>query len=65
MRNLLEYPITHGEVCETLQEAQEAHIATRQIGGTQGLCYLYAEQFIRANSVAFDAFVKAGPKAAE
>lgn len=61
MRNLMEYPITHGEVCEAIQEAQEAHIAKKQIGGTQGLSLLYAEQFIRANSVAFEAFIKKGP----
>ncbi len=65
MRNLVEYPITHGEVCEALQEAQEDYIASHAIGGTQGLSYLYAEQFIRANKEQFDAFVKAGPKAAE
>lgn len=63
MRNLTEYPITYGETCEILQEAQVAW--TKQysfnIGGAGGLCLLYAEQFIRANKMAFDEFTKEGP----
>lgn len=63
MRNLTEYPITYGEACEAIQEAQAvwAQQYRHNIGGTGGLCLLYAEQFIRANKMAFDEFTKEGP----
>lgn len=63
MRNLVEYPITHGETCEAIQEALEEYNKKyrHNVGGTGGLCLLYAEQFIRANKEAFNEFTKNGP----
>ena len=63
MRDLATYPITYGETCEAIQEAlKDYNDKYRQnIGGTGGLCLLYAEQFIRANKTAFDDFTKNGP----
>ena len=63
MRNLDEYPITHGEAAEALQEAQELYYAkyAQNCGGAGGLALLYAEKFIRENKVAFEEFTKNGP----
>lgn len=63
MRNLIEYPITHGEAAEALQEAQELYYSKykQNVGGVGGLALIYAEQFIRANRVAFEEFTKNGP----
>lgn len=55
MRNLVEYPITTGEVYSALQEAQ---IVTRAPGSTDGISLLLAEQFIRQNEELFRQFVK-------
>lgn len=62
MRNLLEYPITHGEACEALQDAQEIYYAkySENIGGTGGLALLFVEQFIRNNKDAFEEYTKKG-----
>lgn len=63
MRNLTVYPITHGEACEALQEAQQLYYAkySQNIGGAGGLSLIYAEKFIRENKVAFEEFTKNGP----
>ena len=63
MRNLIEYPITHGEACEAIQEAQKLYYEkyAMNVGGTGGLCLIYAEQFIRANKDLFNEFTKNGP----
>jgi len=57
MRNLAQYPLTVGEVFTALQEAQEAHIATKVIGGTTGISLLIAEQFMRAHEAELKAFI--------
>lgn len=63
MRNLVEYPITYGEACAVIQEALKDYNDKyrENIGGTGGLCLLYAEQFIRENRDAFNEFTKKGP----
>jgi len=63
MRNLIQYPITHGEAAEALQEAQELYYAKykENLGGAGGLALLYAEKFIRENRAAFEEFTKNGP----
>jgi hypothetical protein len=64
MRNLLQYPITHGEACEALQEAQASYYEKyrNNIGGTGGLSLFYAEQFIRKNKDVFEEFTKTLPE---
>lgn len=54
MRNLVEYPITTGEVYSALQEAQTI---IRAPGGTEGISLLLAEQFIKQNEALFREFV--------
>lgn len=60
MRNLAVYPITYGEACEAIQEAQKLYYEkyAQNIGGTGGLSLVYAEQFIRENRALFDEFTK-------
>lgn len=64
MRNLLEYPITTGEACSVLQDAQQAYYKKykNNMGNIHGLALLYAEQFIRENKVAFEEFTKKLPE---
>lgn len=65
MRNLQQYPITYGEVVDSLQNAQLDYYNkyAENIGGTCGLALLLAEQFIRKHKEQFDGFVKLGPQA--
>jgi len=64
MRNILEYPITHGEACSAIQEAQELFYQKYKdnCGSVDGLALLYAEQFIRKNRDAFEEFTKELPE---
>ena len=61
-RDLLKYPITYGEACEALQDAQEIYYEKykEHIGDTGGLALLLIEQFIRNNKDAFEAYTKKG-----
>ena len=59
-RNLFKYPITYGEACEAVQEAQQLYYDkySKHIGGTSGISLLLVEQFIRENKDAFEIFAK-------
>lgn len=58
MRNLEKYPITLGETCTALQNAQVAYLKRKEIGGTEGIALLHAEMFIREHKLEFENFVK-------
>lgn len=60
MRNLVQYPITYGEACSALQDAQQSWIEKyrENIGGTGGVALLLVEQFIRTNKDLFEEFAK-------
>lgn len=67
MRDLVKYPITYGEACDALQNAQLAYYGSRaddEVGSPDGLALLLAEQFIREYKEAFDMFLKLGPRKA-
>ena len=61
MRNLIEYPITHGEAVSAVQTAQEDYIRNIRSNGpgnTDGIALILVEQFLRNNKEQFDAFAK-------
>jgi hypothetical protein len=67
MRNVVEYPITYGEACEVLQEAQEEYRSRFKqdnvtIGGITGVTLFLIEQFIHAHKNEFEEFTKTLPK---
>lgn len=57
MRNLIQYPITLGETCTALQNAQVDYLKKKIIGGTEGIALLHAEMFIRDYKSEFEQFV--------
>jgi hypothetical protein len=58
MRNLLVYPIVHGEAISAIQDAQQEYYKkySEHIGEPGGLALLFVEEFIRENKDAFDAY---------
>lgn len=64
MRNILQYPVTHGEAASALQDAQTEYYEKYKdnIGSISGIALLYAEMFIRENKTLFDEFTKKLPE---
>lgn len=60
MRNLSEFPITHGDAASALQEAHLIHLRLGREGmdASGRISMLLVEQFIRQNKDAFDKFSK-------
>jgi hypothetical protein len=59
MRNLIQYPITHGEAVSAIQTAQEDYIrslSSNAPGDTTGIALILVEQFLRRNKELFDTF---------
>lgn len=64
MRNILQHPITYGEACEVLQEAQtEYKDRLREgVGSITPVTLFFIEQFIHAHKAEFEEFTKTLPK---